>query len=305
LDRRRALAALLIGIAGLIGMAGLGANPSAPPLREVNWIAPDRRAAVLRSQPPECVILPESRADRELVALGRLLFRTPLLLGGQAARSGLSCASCHRNGRGNPDFLFPGLSGAAGTADITSSLMSRTRGDGQTNPVPIPDLARDAPKVSRNPSDPALKNFIRGLVVDEFDGVTPAPRTLSALAAYVRALKPEGCKDDAAVPISLAGAVGDIVLGLSVVRTESTRGDVALTRLALGSLRDRLGTIAARYPNMVRHQTALARLDRDLLALQQNWDAAKLVRWEKRFVDEVDALAGDEQRSQFAEMAGF
>ncbi|MGF7473737.1 hypothetical protein WFJ45_23635, partial [Salmonella enterica subsp. enterica serovar Minnesota] len=70
--------------------------------------------------------------------IGRAAFNSPLLLGGQAARAGLSCASCHRNGRGNPDFHFPGISGAPGTADVTASLLSSHRGDGQFNPKPIP-----------------------------------------------------------------------------------------------------------------------------------------------------------------------
>lgn len=293
MDRRRALAALLIGL------AGIGASPAAPPLREANWIAPDRRAVALHSEPPECLVLPKLRTDRDLVALGRHLFRNPLLLGGQAARAGLSCASCHRNGRGNPDFLFPGLSGAAGTADITSSLMSRTRGDGTANPVAIPDLVRDTPKVSRDGASPALEAFIQGLIVEEFDGPPPEPRALVALATYVRALKPEGCKGDAPVPITLAGAAGDIALGLSVVRTEAARGDSAITHLTIGGLRDRLGTIAARYPAMVRHQKALDRLDRGLLALQKKWDAKGLDRWERHFVAELDALASDEPRSLY------
>ena len=46
MDRRRTLASLLIGL------AGLGASPVAPPLREANWIAPDRREAALHSEPP-------------------------------------------------------------------------------------------------------------------------------------------------------------------------------------------------------------------------------------------------------------
>src|SRR5687768_90851 len=71
--------------------------------------------------------------------------------------------------RGNPDFLFPGLSGAVGTADVTSSIMSSHRGDGTINPKPIPDLAGPPAEriVSRAAESRALESFIRGLIVEE------------------------------------------------------------------------------------------------------------------------------------------
>jgi tetratricopeptide (TPR) repeat protein len=62
----------------------------------------------LSAEPAECLVEPAGAEARRSVAIGRIAFRAPLLLGGQAARAGMSCATCHRNGRGNPDFLFPG-----------------------------------------------------------------------------------------------------------------------------------------------------------------------------------------------------
>ncbi len=300
MDCRRAFAALLIT------GAALAAKPvAAPAIREANWIAPERRLTSLSQEPSECMVLPKVRIDRELVALGRHLFRNPLLLGGQAARAGLSCASCHRNGRGNPDFLFPGLSGAAGTADITSSLMSRTRGDSIANPMPIPDLASDVPKVSREAGDPTLQSFIRGLVVDEFDGLEPAPRSLAALAAYVRAVQPAGCRASEAKPLTLAQAVGEVVLGLSVARTEANRGDGAGARLALGGVRDRLGVIAARYAGLAKDQEAITKADKRLakaqaaIASRPELAAKTLARWETDFAKLRDMLARDEGLSLY------
>ena len=161
-------------------------------MRAARWLPPERQAHRLAYEPTECLApAADARALRR-IAIGRAAFRTPLLLGGQAARAGLSCDSCHRNGRGNPDFRFPGLSGAPGTADVTSSLMSSHRGDGRSNPTLIPDLSGPAHalKVSRDPSARALEAFIRGLIVEEFDGPEPTAMTLDGLAGYVRALSP-------------------------------------------------------------------------------------------------------------------
>ena len=126
--------------------------------------------------------MPADPAERARIEVGRAAFRTPLLLGGQAARLGLSCESCHANGRGNPAFRFPGLSGAPGTADVTAPLMSARRGDEVFDPRPIPDLAAPG-KVARVRGDPALGAFVRGLIVEEFDGREPPPAVLDGLVA--------------------------------------------------------------------------------------------------------------------------
>ena len=203
MDRRRARARLLGAALGRL-LAGAARAPGLP-IREANWLAPEAAFQSLTRQPAECLVAPAGEAEKQKVAIGRAAFRTPLLLGGQAARAGLSCASCHRNGRGNPHFLFPGVSGPAGTADVTSSLMSKRRGDGTVNPRPIPDLAGppSARIVSHDPAGRALERFIRGLIVEEFDGPEPAPAVLDGVAAYVRAIRAEGCgKSD--VPVTLA-----------------------------------------------------------------------------------------------------
>nr|QQZ49991.1 hypothetical protein JKL49_25640 [Phenylobacterium glaciei] len=73
--------------------------------------------------------------------------------GGQAARAGVACETCHRSGRSNPDFLFPGVSGPPGSADVTSSLFSSHRGDGIDDPVPIPDLSGPRAGLKVAPAD--------------------------------------------------------------------------------------------------------------------------------------------------------
>ncbi|MFL6729987.1 MAG: hypothetical protein ACJ8EZ_08675, partial [Sphingomicrobium sp.] len=89
----------------------MAADRAQLPIREARWLQSPDLVADLTTQPPECLAWPADTAQRSSVAVGRALFRSPLLLGGQAARAGLSCASCHRNGRSNPHFHFPGISG--------------------------------------------------------------------------------------------------------------------------------------------------------------------------------------------------
>jgi hypothetical protein len=299
-DRRRTFAALLIAF------TGLGASAADPFfIKEALWTVPERRVAVLTYAPAECLTVPANRDERALVALGRTVFQSPLLLGGQAARSGLSCASCHRNGRGNPDFFFPGLSKAAGTADVTSSLMSRVRGDGHFNPTLIPDLALDRPKISRSRSDRALRVFIRGLVVEEFDGREPPARILDGLTAYVRALDPAACAGKGEQPITAAVHIGALVLETAAARQSLVDGDPESARLALTAVRHRLGQMAARYPAVKPSIQLLVDLDRDLArimadpATEQSGRVKPLDRWTTRFSRAAQRLQADEPRSLY------
>ena len=107
MDRRVRPLRLLIAGAALVA-AGLAAGAAREPtLQALVWIAPGHEAAALTRQPATC--LGKSAADPSVVA-GRALFNAPQLLGGQAARAGVSCASCHSNGRRNPHFQLAGIS---------------------------------------------------------------------------------------------------------------------------------------------------------------------------------------------------
>ena len=184
MDRKRpagrlilAALALLLGGAGAVGLSRV--HPA-------RWLAPGADpVAALSSAYVECLTPPTDPQQAYLVEIGRTAFRTPMVLGGQAARAGIACESCHQGGRRSPDFFFPGLSGAPGTADVTSALFSSHRDDGIDNPRPIPDLGgpKSALKISQDPSSPALETFIHGLVTQEFDGAEPPPTVLKGLAA--------------------------------------------------------------------------------------------------------------------------
>jgi hypothetical protein len=297
MDRRRAFAAFC----GLI-LLGAAGRSILPP--EANWIAAERRQAALLAEPVECVSMPAGPDARRSVLAGRVAFRTPVLLGGQAARVGLSCASCHRNGRGNADFSFGGLSGAPGTADVTSSLMSRVRGDGNFNPVRIPDLAFDPPKKDRDPAKPVLRAFIRGLIVDEFDGREPPPAVLDGLTAYVRALGPRQCVAGATVPLDANRELADAASAVDAALTFAASGDSPTARLMLSGARAALGRVDSRYVGLPREQKRLARLDDGLRDLQLALDhdrniAPDLKKWRTQLKSEERYLVAAMPRSLY------
>ncbi|WP_295527751.1 hypothetical protein [Novosphingobium sp. Chol11] len=301
MDRRWAFAALALSTA-----SAAAAPVAAPLLREIRWIAADTPRAelvrVLTAQPAECLAPPADAASADQVAVGRAMFAAPLLLGGQAARAGLSCAACHVSGRGNPHFVFPGVSGAPGTADVTSSLFSTRRGDGIANPRPIPDLAADPPKISRDPASPALRTFIRGLIVEEFDGLEPPPRILDGLAAYVRALRSD-CS--ALAQRTSEGELGDAAAAVLAARTALGEGDAAAARLLLSAARSALGRIDERFAGRPAIARLLARRDGELRRLQADLAGGKsasaaLTRWTKDTTRDAAALRAAEPGSLYA-----
>lgn len=306
MDHHRARQGILIlAVAGLLAAAA----PADPPLRAARWLAPAARLTALTREPAECLGRPTSASAARSIAIGRAAFRAPLLLGGQAARAGLSCSSCHRNGRGNPDFLFPGISSAPGTADVTASLLSSHRGDGIFNPKPIPDLAGPvtARKVSRDRGDRALAAFIAGLITQEFDGPEPPPRVLAGVVDYVRALSPAGCRDNATVPITLATYLGDIRRALDAADIAWRARDTVATRLLIGAARSGLGAIDERYavPGLAESRAALEDADLSLAAIQRAIDndparvALRMAAWRGTMPQWTKPLIAGEHESLF------
>ena len=249
MDRRRPRTFKLgLLIAALAGSAL--AQSGATALRAQRWLAPQTDAAqVLSREPTECLIVPADPQARLSVEIGRAAFRNPLILGGQAARAGLACESCHRSGRTNRDFAFPGVSGAPGTADVTSSLFSSRRGDGIFNPKPIPDLssAKAGLKISQGRDDRALERFIHGLVTEEFDGHEPPVAVQNGLADYVRALSPTACPDSAMQPVTAAGLIADSRRAMASAQTLAERGDQAAAGVMVQAARARLFLVDERF----------------------------------------------------------
>lgn len=303
MDRRRRRARALGPALVLFASAALAADRAAP-IRAMRWAAPAADPVrAFATAPAECLARPADAEAALAVEVGRAAFRTPVLLGGQAARAGLSCESCHRSGRDNPDFLFPGVSGAPGTADVTSSLFSSHRGDGLDDPRPIPDLSGPRARLKVAPDD--LPAFIHGLITEEFDGPEPPVAVLAGLSAYVRALGPEACPSSGREPVTAAALMADARRALAAAKAELARNDAASAVLMVAAARARLGLIDERYAALPAAQARLRAADAELSALQADIRAgapdtpARLAAWLAEAGPLEAALARDAPRSLF------
>jgi hypothetical protein len=306
LDRSRRRSRLLIFFAA---GAALAAAPP-PPLHALRWVAPGADGArILTQRPVECLAAPKSASEAYLVEVGRAAFRTPLVLGGAAARAGVECETCHRNGRSNRDFSLPGLSGAPGTADVTSFLFSPKRGDNVFDPKPIPDLGgpKSALKISQAPGSPALERFIHGLVTEEFDGAEPPPAVLAGLAAYVRALSPSACPAATAEPVIMEADAENARRAVRAGLAALAGNDPATAMLMVGAARTALGDMAERYatPDLATDVQSLRVADLDLAAaiadIRQGDPTARLSleTWLAHSEGWTKSLAADEGRSYY------
>jgi hypothetical protein len=234
----------LIAGAWLAGAAAM-ALAVAPPLFEtLRWTAPGAELAALSSQPSACLAFDPKNAP--MVQAGQALFNTPTLLGGQAAKAGLNCASCHVNGRDNPHFILSGISEKAGTSDVTNSFFSAARSNGRFDPVTIPDLAA-AGKISRDPDAKTLEPFIRTLIVEEFGGQEPTPAMLEALSSYVRAI--QKCQGSEAVQVARTLDDQLILINAALIGASemAKSGNDQAAKTLVAAARHQLGLVSERY----------------------------------------------------------
>lgn len=277
------------------------------PLRSLRWTDPAARLEATTRQPLECLARPSANRERAAIEVGRAAFRTPLLLGGLAARTGLSCESCHSNGRRNPAFRFDGLSGAPGTADVTSSMMSSHRGNAVFDPKPIPDLAFPG-KVSRSPASPALRSFLHGLITEEFDGREPPAAVLDGLSAYVRAIDAANCAANERQPITAARWIDDANRAMAAARERWQAHDPAASVIMLGAARHALGRLDERYRGLPHDHAALARADSEIARIRKHVEAGgaggaradrAMLAWSQNARRWQDRLTRDEPLSLF------
>ncbi len=278
----------------------LGAAAPASPilLREQAWTpAGETLAYDMTHAPAECA-MDRTRATE----VGRALFRSPALLGGPAARAGLSCNACHSNGRVNARFMLPELTTRPGAADVTSEWSSKTRGDGVANPIDIPDLAgvgeRAALGHTRNPS---LENFVHGVVVEEFQGHEPHSQAFEGLIAYLHGLR---VCETAAAPVTLTHAADDVRRAV----TAAEGADAETARLVLLAAQDAMGRIVERLParQFARQRTEFEALSRELGRMRTSDDVgatmeAALSGWRVRFDAAITRLARNERQTYFDE----
>ncbi len=274
-------------------LAALLVAAAPPPLAALRWLGPGRDpVAALARRPAECLV-PRS-TDPVAVEIGRAAFRTPLLLGGQAARAGLSCEPGHRSGRNNPEFAFPGSSGAPGTADVTASLFSSHRGDGVDNPRPIPDLAA-APRRDAQ----AQSAFIAGLIVEEFDGPPPSPAVLAGLVAYVAALDAAACPAGA-VAVTIDDDIAAAGRAAAAASGALARGDSATASLLIAAARSELGRIDERFTGLPRERAILVTAAGELTAIRASLDPARLAAWRTAWPNLARVLRRAAPRSLYA-----
>ena len=293
MDRRRrrpaALAVVSLALAGAAGAIALAA-PGDAPIRAMRWAsATADPARAFGTTPTECLRKAPDPVVSQAVEIGRAAFRTPVLLGGQAGRAGVMCETCHKGGRTNPDFLFPGVSGPPGTADVTDSLFSTHRGDDVFDPRPIPDLSapKGILKVDQTPAARKLEPFLHGLITEEFDGPEPPAAVLAGLAAYVRALDPKACPARAREPVTVALLLSDARRALAAGEAAAKAGDTPTAVLMTAAARSRLGLIDERFaaPALAPERRRLRTADTELAAIQtalRSRDAAapaRIDRW--------------------------
>lgn len=265
-----AIAAVCAAIASC-HTASNGMNERPVEIRTLDWIGEDTDPVRhLTMQPASCVASREDSGVRR----GELLFNSPLLLGGQAGKAGLSCAACHRNGRGNPDFVFNGISGMPGTADVTNGLFSSLRADKTFNPVPIPDLATQEGRVQVDRArENELEDFLTAQIVEEFSGPLPSDQMVADLAAYIRALDAEACADLSEQTQSWRDEAARIDAGLEAIEIAPRQAAyVSAIRAAMGRLNNRY-----KGPEFGALRAELVKFSRDLASahslsdLDANW----------------------------------
>lgn len=126
-------------------------------------------------------------AKSYLINLGDVAFNSPLILGGPARRAGISCSTCHVNGTTNAKLYIPGLSLRPGTFDPTGGLFNGKADNHMLDAVTIPSLrgARDLAPYGHDGRTASLRDFVRNVIVNEFDGPEPSPALLDALVVYI------------------------------------------------------------------------------------------------------------------------
>ena len=177
------------------------------------WAQPGSVSTLtLTNEPAEYLrIITRGGKASYLVSLGRLAFRSPLILGGNARRLGLSCNICHPGGAVNTKFFFQTVSDHPGNIDVSHQLWSPTGDDGFANSINIPSLRgirRTAP-YGRDGRTSSLTEFTRNVIVNEFSGREPDRLITEALVAYQREFEfppNANIKENSQLSTSVSGA---------------------------------------------------------------------------------------------------
>jgi cytochrome c peroxidase len=126
-------------------------------------------------------------SETPLIALGDMAFDSPHIFGEPARSLAISCNTCHNKGVTNPNFMIPGLSSVAGGLDVSSVVFAPHANNGVFDPLDIPDLRgiRFTAPYGRNGRFASLRDFVRNVIVNEFNGPEPDPVILDGMIAYM------------------------------------------------------------------------------------------------------------------------
>lgn len=179
---------------GAVVSLPLFVGATAPALAEdaSEWLPPGSTVESTLTERPARWIESEMKGGRMgyLARVGELVFRSPLTLGRDAARKGLSCDACHPNGMANTQFFITGVSTIPGTVDVTHAAFHYREDDGIHNPVDIPSLrgVRLTAPYGRDGRFADLRQFSRNVIMQEFGGPEPQNWQIDALVAYMNEL---------------------------------------------------------------------------------------------------------------------
>jgi len=244
----------------------------------------------LTHRPAECSAV----GDDPKHSLGRLAFNSPRLLGGQAGRMGLSCASCHPSGRASAEFFIQQISDQAGNADISHHFLSSQGGDNQFNPKKIPDLAdRENLKIS-NRFSPEFDDLLTQLIEVEFDGQKPTPLIFDSLKHYLDSLDLSHCDSvNPSLPRNLASDWSLINDALSAMHYASKLNDMDTLKFINTALRAALETFYRFYG-----VAASSELDRSIIELSRSIQSMNLRSDDKERAADISALSAKLTRLQ-------
>jgi cytochrome c peroxidase len=126
-------------------------------------------------------------SETVLIALGDMAFDSHVIFGEPARSFGLTCNTCHNKSITNPDFFIPGLSVRDGGLDVSNNYFAPHANNGHFDPLDIPDLRgiRFTAPYGRNGRFDSLREFVRNVIVNEFNGPEPEPPLLDGLVAYM------------------------------------------------------------------------------------------------------------------------
>ncbi|MEH6547648.1 MAG: hypothetical protein V7701_14525 [Sneathiella sp.] len=157
-----------------------------------DWLPPGSTTEMAGVKPAE--LLDRSKEITNEILLGRLLFRSPSILGEKAIRIGMSCDSCHTNGHVNTSFYIEGLSDRPGRIDVSHRFWQAGFEDHVDNPIDIPSLRniQSKTKFGTQVIFSNLPAFTRHVISTEFAGPLVSEDEMKALLSYMSSLDING-----------------------------------------------------------------------------------------------------------------